>query len=136
MRQTETGLYEVLETLLRGADKPMTCVEMFDKQEVKDRAATANRVSDYLGHLWRRGKVTREPAPHIGGDASRWAYSWRKAADQQSAATPEYGNIADFTAHKIKRGGANISPKDMLIEYDDESVTIRLPTITITIKHT
>jgi hypothetical protein len=51
---TEFGLYQALEQVLRQAEKPMTCNELFDLPSVKQYAATANRVSDYLGGLFRK----------------------------------------------------------------------------------
>ena len=61
MRHSEEGLYKALEKALRNAKDPMDCVQLFDLPEVKEHAASANRVSDYLGNLWRRGEVTPDP---------------------------------------------------------------------------
>ena len=55
MRFSEEGLYRLLEKLLREAEGPMNCNELFDIAEVRDYAASPNRVSDYLGNMWRRG---------------------------------------------------------------------------------
>lgn len=54
---TEFGLFQVLEQVLKEAEKPMTCNELFDDPRVKEYAKTANRVSDYLGGLFRRRRA-------------------------------------------------------------------------------
>lgn len=48
------GIYQVLERLLKAANRPLTCVELFDAPEVRQLAPDVNRVSDYLGHMYRR----------------------------------------------------------------------------------
>jgi hypothetical protein len=126
MRKTETGLYELLESLLKKSDRPQTCVELFDVQEIRDIAASSNRVSDYLGHLWRRGKVTRVPAARNSvNDGSRWAYAWRHGQPEESNVTPIFAVPKTSSAGRM----------DMQITYDDDSVTIYLPSMTINIKH-
>lgn len=77
MRYSENGLYEALEKVLHRARKPMDCNELFDLPEIQEHAATAHRVSDYLGNLWRKGKVTRLPGPSVEGSSARWAYQWK-----------------------------------------------------------
>jgi hypothetical protein len=133
MAQTETGLYEALEALLKSADKPLTCIDLFDQQHIKELAHASTRVSDYLGHLWRRGKVTRTPAARSDNDNSRWAYSWR-------VAQPGERNSDDVRREHLQLVHDSASAKklnklDMQITYDDESVTIKLPSMTITIQH-
>lgn len=63
MRHSEKGLFNALEKILRETGEPMDCNQLFEKSEVREYAATANRVSDYLGGLWRKGLVTRLPPP-------------------------------------------------------------------------
>ena len=57
--RTEAGLFALLEKILKEADQPMTCNMLYDRAEVKLFAESAHRVSDYLGGLWRKGRVTR-----------------------------------------------------------------------------
>lgn len=75
--QPEAGLYEALEAELKKAKEPLDCIDLFDKPSVRRHAATANRVSDYLGNLWRKGKLTRLPAPSNEGRKARWLYAWK-----------------------------------------------------------
>lgn len=51
MRNSDTGLFPVLEAILKAAEGPMDCQSLFDFPEVREHAASVNRVSDYLGNL-------------------------------------------------------------------------------------
>lgn len=66
MRYSEEGLYRLLEKLLRAAKEPKNCNELFDVAEVREYAASPNRVSDYLGNMWRRGLLRRVPETDPG----------------------------------------------------------------------
>jgi hypothetical protein len=74
MRHSEKGLLQALEIALRESGRAMDCNELFDLPDVREHAATANRVSDYLGLMWRRALVTRVPSAQEGGSRARWAY--------------------------------------------------------------
>jgi hypothetical protein len=76
MRYSEEGLFRALEQIFRETDKFMDCNELFDYQEVKNYAASANRVSDYLGSMWRKGQLTRLPSN--GNSRARWMYQWKE----------------------------------------------------------
>jgi hypothetical protein len=70
------GIYQVIERLLKQSKRPLTCVELFDAPEVRQHASDTNKVSDYLGHMHRRGLLDKHPAPK-GMGAARYAYSWK-----------------------------------------------------------
>lgn len=77
MIKSEAEIYQVLEDLLKAAgDNPQTCVDLFDSPRVKELAEDPNRVSDYLGHMWRRNLVQRWYAPKDKTTRSRYAYTW------------------------------------------------------------
>ena len=77
MRNNETGLFAALEAALKAASEPMDAQALFDLAAIKIHAASVNRVSDYLGNLWRKGAVTRLPAEKTDGSRSRWMYTWK-----------------------------------------------------------
>ena len=77
MRQNETGLFPALEAALKAASEPLDCQALFDMPEIRPHAASVNRVSDYLGGLWRKGQVVRLPAPKSESTRSRWMYEWK-----------------------------------------------------------
>jgi len=73
------GLYGTLEAALKSANEPLHCSELFDRPDIRKHAETVNRVSDYLGNMWRKGDVARVPAPAMPGTRSRWLYAWKGA---------------------------------------------------------
>jgi hypothetical protein len=110
MRNNETGLFPALEAALKAASEPMDAQAFFDMPQIREHAASANRVSDYLGNLWRKGQVVRLPAPKEGSSRSRWLYEWkgskgpklythaleyspRVLADRPSVLITEEGNV-------------------------------------------
>lgn len=77
MRNSESGLFPALEAVLKASNKPMDCQALYDVPSVREHAASVNRVSDYLGGLWRKGLVVRLPAPKDSNNRSRWMYEWK-----------------------------------------------------------
>jgi len=77
MRYNPDGLFPVLEAALKAAEAPLDCQDLYDLPEVKQHASSVNRVSDYLGGLWRKGLVVRLPAPKDSTKRSRWMYEWK-----------------------------------------------------------
>lgn len=86
--KSEFGIYRVLEKLLKETDVPLTCVDLFEKAEVRKYAADANKVSDYLGHMWRRGLLQRYHAAKTSTSLARYAYTWKTAQDESDEAVP------------------------------------------------
>lgn len=72
------GIYHVLTQKIKDSSTPLTCVDLFDDADVRALAEDANKVSDYLGHMYRRNLLGREPAPP-GSGAARYAYFWKDA---------------------------------------------------------
>lgn len=120
MRFTEEGLYRLLEKLLRAADTPLNCNELYDNLEVREFAASPNRVSDYLGNMWRRGLVSRVPDANAGR-GPRWRYLWKDKVP------PGLGAIGYVPKSLIDR-------PNLLISEDGDQIQIDLKEIVIIIK--
>ena len=121
MRHSEKGLFQVLEKILRERAEPMDCVQLFDIPEVKEFAATPNRVSDYLGGLWRKGMVTRSIAPDIGRSRSRYMYQWK---------TGELVSETDYRPRLL------VDRPSVVITEEGKTMFITTPHLTIMIKQT
>lgn len=121
MRNNETGLHPALEAALRAATEPMDAQAFFDMPSIKEHAASTNRVSDYLGVLWRRGDVVRTPAPKIAGSRSRWLYEWKGQRGPKIYGT-EY--VPKILADR----------PTMLITEEGGTVTLEFPNLIIMIK--
>lgn len=122
MRHNEEGLFSALEKILRASGEPMDCHQLFELPAVKEYAVSANRVSDYLGGLWRKGLVVRLPAPKERNSRARWAYAWK--ADERLSAQPG----VDYTPRIIA------DRPSILITENGTTITIELPNLFIVIK--
>jgi len=127
MRHSEKGLNQVLEKILRATGKPMDCTQLFDYPEVREHAATANRVSDYLGGMWRRGYVTRVASSESGSRA-RWSYQWKESALAATAAAAELG--VEYKPRLIAER------PNLVITEDGTHIQIVMPNLLISIRQT
>ena len=129
MAVTKSGIYQLIEDKLRATKEPMTCVDLWEFQEIKELARDANRVSDYLGHMWRKGLIQRWYSNAVDlKQKSRFAYTWK---------TPEEVEYTEAESPKIER--LNIirnkyTKPHVTITEDDASVTLDFEQFTITIQ--
>lgn len=127
------GIYNIIETIMRKSERPLTCVELFDDADVKRFADSPSRVSDYLGHMYRRGLLGREPAPKGVNSQARWGYFWKNRAEVvvptavKAVVTTEEAP-ASAALHKV------LSKPSIDISEHGGTVIIELPQLTITIR--
>jgi hypothetical protein len=84
MPRNEGTLYEAIEVALRHHKKPVSCVDLYKLPAINLLAESSNRVSDYLGNMWRRGQLLRYPSDS-GTSSARWTYSWKGDTRKRSA---------------------------------------------------
>ncbi len=122
-------LLPLREQHLRVADRPLTCHDLYDVPEIRAIAPSANRVSDYLGVMFRKGLLSRTQAdsnePEHG--RARWAYLWR------GKVTPEWkqaakAEIKDFRPKPI------LDRPNIYISEDGGYLTLEMPEISIQIQ--
>lgn len=99
--------------------------------EIRKHAASVNRVSDYLGNLWRKGLVVRIPAPKIDGVRSRWLYAWKgprgpKLYAAQGVDLPVKG--IEYTPRVLA------DRPSILITEEGSTITVELPNLMLVIK--
>lgn len=125
-------IYNVVEKHLRAAAYPMTVTMLMDIQEVHDTALeelspsgdlreATNKLSDTLGFMWRRGLLTRFPAPKESNSFARFSYVW----DQREDSRPVSDNpIARAMAGKT---GFTVTEIDdgVLLEFQKFTVMIK-----------
>jgi hypothetical protein len=121
MRTNEDGLFPVLESILKKSEDPLDCQTLYDMAEVREHAASVNRVSDYLGGLWRKGKVVRHAASKAENSRARWSYSWK--GDRG----PKLHSGIEYTPRVLADRPA------MLITEEGSKVTIELPNLILVI---
>jgi len=120
MIRSSAEIYQVLEKHLRKAgEKPQTCVDLYEHRDVKELVESANRVSDYLGHMWRRGLLQRWYAANTT-QRSRYAYTW--IGDKEEEAKP----VHYLTVAEGKKPNATVVEEDGKLVIDFESFTITI----------
>ncbi len=95
---------------------------MFDMPEVKQHAASVNRVSDYLGGLWRKGVVVRLAAPKVEGTRARWMYEWKGNRG------PKLHDAIEYTPRVLA------DRPSVLITEEGNVITIEMPHLVISIR--
>jgi hypothetical protein len=122
-------LYPALEAVLKEAKEPLDSSQIYDMPHIRAIAPSANRVSDYLSVLFRKGLVSRVAAESDGEGRrrNRWAYLWRKKD------LPEWREPAEAQVYKPK---TIIDRPNLYIAEDGEFINIDLPGFSITIKKT
>lgn len=134
MYRNERGLFAALEAVLKDAKQPLNCVQLYEGfSSIRENAATPNRVSDYLGGLWRKGKVTRSASPPGNGSA-RWAYSWKAATLVTTSIAEQieyHGKAKEFV--ESFRTDSVFSKPGIEIKDSGNTVTIELENYIISI---
>ncbi len=126
MTRSEQGLYDALEEELKKAHQPLSCVTLFDKPSIRKHAASVNRVSDYLGNMWRKGMVVRLPAPREHDSRARWLYAWK---GRPKTELPTMEDAVDFLDKQMILQRPSIE-----ISEAGDSIKIELPNLVIIIK--
>jgi hypothetical protein len=87
----------------------------------KDVRVATNKLSDALGFMWRRGLLTRYPAPRTDLSLARYAYSWAgdTSAEPSRPIPPPIRSIGK-TAVSIKEHEEGVE-----IEFDKFIVYIK-----------
>jgi len=70
----------------------LTSTDLYKRADIRKLAPDVRKVSNALGHLWRRGSMTRVPAPASADSRSKWGYAWgsgAKTADGAAGKAPE-----------------------------------------------
>lgn len=123
-------LFPVLRGVLQQAQEPLDCNQLYDMAEVRAVAASANRVSDYLGVMFRRGDLSRVASGERGGGArARWKYIW-KAKDAPAWKT----SGVDPTKVVEYKPKAILDRPSIYITEEGGHIHIEMPQLSITIK--
>ena len=120
-----SGIYTILERLIKKAgDTPVTCLDLFDDPDVKQYAKTSNRVSDFLGHMWRRGLLQRWTAANDLTTRARYAYTWKDSTPQK----------LDTPAVPLKVIQNALSKPNVTITEEDSRIVLDFADFTITVQ--
>jgi hypothetical protein len=119
-------LFPALEAVLKEAKEPMDCIQLFDIPDIKAIAPSANRVSDYLGVMFRKGLLSRVAGSTTNSKA-RWAYMWRNK-ELPEWKQPRDKEIIDFKPKAL------LDRPELFISENGAYINIETPGFSITIK--
>lgn len=122
MRPNEDGLFPALEAALKAASEPMDCQALYELPEARSKAASVNRVSDYLGGLWRKGLVVRLPAPRTENNRSRWMY------ERKGQKGPRFKDAIEYTPKVLA------DRPTCLITEEGNVITLEFPNLVIQVR--
>jgi hypothetical protein len=95
--KSDRTIYHLVENYLRKAKHPQTCVQLMEDADIRQEALddfgddlqiATNKLSDVVGHMWRRGLLTRFPAPKTSTSFARYAYMLSEQKPEESSPIP------------------------------------------------
>lgn len=124
--KSKAGIYQILEDRLKATGStPLTCVDLYDDAEIAEHAANANKVSDFLGHMWRRGLLQRWYNPRDSTQKARFAYTWKDESPVvlTQTAPPKIEQL-NIIRNQYAKPHVTITEDDACITLDFEQFTI------------
>jgi hypothetical protein len=118
-------LLPTLESILRESPRPLDCHELYEMESVRAIAQSVNRVSDYLGVLFRKGLLSRVPSDGASKSRARWQYMWK---DKE---LPEWKKPREVLEYRPK---TILNRPNIYISEEGEHIHIEMPHLSITIK--
>ena len=115
-------IYKLIETALRNASEPMTCNDLYDLPEINAEVESSKRLSNHLGHLWRKKKLDRWYNNDITSGPSTYAYSLKETGEPKlklvkSVAGEEKGPPVEYRVSSTEDA--------LVIEVEDFKITIQ-----------
>lgn len=120
----KSGIYQLIEKRLREAgDKPLTCVDLYEFAEIRAVTTSSNRVSDYLGHMKRRGLVDRWTSTNTA-QRTRYGYTMKDIKPVKLVDVNDKLRVVDNKATKSQ----------VIVEENSEGLTIDFEHFILTIR--
>lgn len=120
--KSEAEIYRILEGYLKSTDTPLSSSALWEHADVQANARSAEKVSDYLGLMWRRNLLQRWNTPATATSRARYAYTWRTETDDAQA-TPVMSSIHGVSSPH-KRGNVVITEDNDRVVLDFDKFTI------------
>lgn len=86
--KSEALIYKIIEKHLKATTEPQSCVDLWEHLDVRQNAKSPEKVSDYLGLMWRRDLIQRWNTPVTSVSKSRYAYTWKANDETLDRPTP------------------------------------------------
>ena len=119
--KSDAEIYKILEKHIKNAKDPITCVALWDFDDVRANARSLEKVSDFLGLMWRRGMLQRWSVPKISTDRSRYAYTWQEKPEDTA---PQKVRVMNVVNTQHKKSNVTITEADDKIILDFDKFTL------------
>lgn len=122
--KSDAEIYKIIEQYLKESSVPLSSADLWERVDVQSNAKSADKVSDYLGLMWRRGLLQRWDAPATSVSRARYAYSWMSEADK----VPEkVARALHSVASSYKKSNVTITEEDnrIVLDFDKFTLTIQ-----------
>ena len=119
--KSDAAIYKVLEQHIKGSTEPMTCVTLYNFADVAGHARSPEKVSDFLGLMWRRGLLQRWNAPATSTDRSRFAYSWK---DNPQGDKPQLVHAMSLVNTTRRKANVTITEEEDRLVLDFDKFTL------------
>lgn len=120
--RSDAPIYGILESHLKAtADKPMTVHDLWERADVREHVKSTEKLSDYLGLMWRRGLLQRWDVPSTS--RARYGYTWKEVSVEP---TPIPRNLTRITG-KYEKANVTITEHDdkIVLDFDKFTLTIQ-----------
>lgn len=122
--KSEALIYKLIEQHIKSASSPVSCTDLWDHPDIRANAKSPEKVSDYLGLMWRREVLQRWHTPITSVSKSRYAYSWREQEDENKyTVEPPAPKLVQSNYKKAK---VTITEDDIRIILDFENFTMTI----------
>lgn len=125
--KSDAEIYKILERHLKESKEPLSSSELWGFDDVRANARSAEKVSDYLGLMWRRGLVQRWHAPKTSTSRSLYSYSYKEPS--AASAPSQIVDIRPISAihQTYKKPNVVITEEEnrIVIDFDKFTMTIQ-----------
>jgi hypothetical protein len=123
--KSDAAIYALIERYLKASKTPLTSVDLWDRSDIRKAEKSAEKVSDRLGLLWRRGLVQRWEIRRPDTRA-RFGYTWKDEAAKADS-TPRMLEAVGVAGYPRRKANVAIIERDdcIVLEFDKFTITVQ-----------
>lgn len=122
--KSDAEIYRIIEAHIKASSEPLTCVALWEHNDVREHARSPEKVSDFLGLMWRRNLLQRWSAPKTSTDRSRYAYSWVEDTEANKPKKVDVMSLVD-TRHKKSNVTVTEDGNRIILDFDKFTLIVQ-----------
>lgn len=125
--KSDAEIYKILERHLKESKEPLSSSELWGFDDVRANARSAEKVSDYLGLMWRRGMLQRWNTPKTSMSRSLYAYSFKDPEDAHTHTPVVELKPLSAVPQTYKKSSVVITEEEnrIVLDFDKFTMTIQ-----------